>query len=213
MICYLSRELSGSDKRKEKSKSSSYHRKKNSVGSETSDSDSSCDYNVCRVVSDEVTKSFPVSQQAIPLVDSLSHHDHESDYSDNQDELPVNSDQQVTSNDIEELNSEEIDEEQNTEIVSELSNTENTHLNSDENIDNELQNPPRYPNQPERLAYNHLEGPSNTSYVMSTHLQTRPSFANISNSSMFSTYRQTPRTAFPYYCYFLSPYISHSFKL
>ena len=95
------------------------------------------------MVSDEVTKSFPVSQQAIPLFDSLIHHDHESDYSDNQDELPVNSDQQVTSNDIEELNSEEIDEEQNTEIVSELSNTENTHLNSDENINNELQNPPR----------------------------------------------------------------------
>ena len=64
-----------SDNRKEKSKSSFYHRKKNSVGSETSDSDSSCDYNVYRVVSDEVTKSFPVSQQAIPLVDSLSHHD------------------------------------------------------------------------------------------------------------------------------------------
>ena len=146
----------------------------------------------------------------------LSHHDHESDYSDNQDELPVNSDQQVTSNDIEELISEEIDEEQNTEIVSELSNTENIHLNSDETIDNELQNPPRYPNrnrlQPERLAYNHLGEPSNTSYVMSTHPQTRPSFANISNSSMFSTYRQTPRTAFPYYRYFLSPYISQSFK-
>ena len=50
-----------SDKRKEKSKSSSYHRK-NSVGSETSDSDSSCDNNVYRVVSDEVTKSVPVSQ-------------------------------------------------------------------------------------------------------------------------------------------------------
>ena len=59
-----------SDKKKKKSKSSSYHRKKNSVGSETSDSDSSCDYNVYRVVSDEVTKSFPVSQQAIPLADS-----------------------------------------------------------------------------------------------------------------------------------------------
>ena len=121
----------------------------------------------------------------------------------------------LTSNDIEELNSEEIDKEQNTEIVSEISNTENTHLNSDENIDNELQNPPRYPKrnrrQPERLAYNHLGEPSNT-YVMSTHLQTRPSFANISNSSMFSTYRQTSRTAFPYYCYFLSPYISQSFK-
>ena len=155
-----------SDKRKEKSKSSSYHRKKNSVGGETSDSDSSCDYNVYRVVSDEVAKSVPVSQQAISLVDSLSHHGHESDYSDNQDELPVRSDQQVTSNDIEELNSEEIDEEQNTEIVSELSNTENTHLNSNENIDNELQNPPRYPKrnrrQPERLAYNHLGEPSNT---------------------------------------------------
>ena len=205
-----------SDKRKEKSKSSSYHRKKNSVGSETSDSDSSCDYNVYTVVSDEVTKSVPVSQQDIPLVDSLSHHDHESDYSDNQDELPVNSDQQVTSNDIEERNNEEIDEEQNTEIVSELSNTENTHLNSDENVDNELQNTPRYPKrnrrQPERLAYNHIGEPNNTSYVMSTHLQTRPPFANISNSSLFSTYRQTPRTAFPYYRYFLSPYISQSFK-
>ena len=34
---------------------------------------------------------------------------------------------------------------QNTEIVSELSGTENTHLSSDESIDNELQNPPRYP--------------------------------------------------------------------
>ena len=104
-----------SDKRKEKSKSSSYHRKNNSVGSETSDSDSFCDYNVDRVVSDEVTKFFPVSQQTTPLVDSSSHHDQESYYSDNQDELPVNSDQQVTSNDIEELNGEEIDEEQNTE--------------------------------------------------------------------------------------------------
>ena len=141
MICYLL--FFSPDKRKEKSRSSSYHRKKNSVGSETSDSDSSCDYNVYRVVSDEVTKSFPGSQQAIPLVDSLSHHDHESDYSDNQDELPVNPDQQVTSNNIEELNSEEIDEEQNTKIVSELSNIENTHLNSDENIGNELQNPPK----------------------------------------------------------------------
>ena len=101
-------------------------------------------------------------------------------------------------------------------MVSELSNTENTHLNSDENIDNELQNPPCYPKrnrrQPERLAYNHLGEPSNTSYVMSTHLQTRQSFANISNSSMFSTYRQTPRTAFPHYRYFLSPYISQSFN-
>ena len=205
-----------SDKRKEKSKSSSYHRKKNSVGSETSDSDSSCDYNVYRVVPDEVTKSFPVSQQATPLVDSSSHHDQESNYSDNQDELPVNSDQQVTSNDIEELNGDETDEEQNIEIVSGLSSTENTHLNSDENIDNELQNPPRYPKrnhpQPERLAYNHLGESSNTSYVMSTHLQTRPSFASISNPSMFSTYRQTPRTAFLYYSYFLSPYIPHSFK-
>ena len=171
-----------SDRRKEKSKSSSYRRKKNFVDSETSDTDSSCDYNVCRVVSDEVTDSFPVSQQATPLADSSSRHDQESDYSDNQDELPVNSDQQVTSNDIEELNGEEIDEEQNTEIVSELSSTENIHLNSDENIDNELQSPPHYPKrnlcQPERLAYNHLGEPSNTSYVMSTHLQTRPSFAN-----------------------------------
>ena len=135
----------------------------------------------------------------------------------NQDELPVNSDQQVTSNDIEELNGEEIDEEQNTEIVSELSSTENTHLNSDENIDNELQNPPRYSKrnrrQPERLAYNHLGEPSNTSYVMSTHLQTRPSFASILSLSMFSTYRQTPKMAFPYYRYFLSPYIPQSFKL
>ena len=112
------------DRRKEKSKSRSYHRK-NSDGSETSDSDSSCDYNVYRVVSDKVTKSFPVSQPATPLVDSSSHHDQESDYSDNQDELPVNSDEQITSNDIEELNGEEIDEEQNTEIVSELSSTEN----------------------------------------------------------------------------------------
>ena len=50
-----------SDKRKEKSKSSSYRRKKNSVGSETLDSDSSCDYNVYRVVSDKVTNSFPIS--------------------------------------------------------------------------------------------------------------------------------------------------------
>ena len=63
-----------SNKRKQKSKSSSYYRKINSVGSKTSDSDSSCDYNVYRVVSDEVTNSFPVSQQAIPLVDSSSHH-------------------------------------------------------------------------------------------------------------------------------------------
>ena len=78
-----------SDRRKEKSKSSFYRRKKNSVGSETSDSDSSCDYNVYRVVSDEVTKSFPVSQQATPLIDSSSHHDQESDYSDNQDELQI----------------------------------------------------------------------------------------------------------------------------
>ena len=106
--------------------------------------------NVYRVVPDEVTESFPVSQQTTPLVDSSSHHNEESDYSDNQNELPVNSDQQVTSNDIEELNSEEIDEEQNTEIVSELSSTENTHLNSDENIDNELQNPPRYPKRNRR---------------------------------------------------------------
>ena len=205
-----------SDKRKEKSKSSSYHRKKNSVDSETSDSDSSCDYNVYRVVSDEVTESSPVSQQATPLADSSSHHDQESDYSDNQDELPVNLDQQVTSNDTEELNGEEIDEEQNTEIVSELSSTENTHLNSDENIDNELQNPPCYPKrnrrQPEMLAYNHLGEPSNTSYVMSTHLQTRQSLVNISNPSMFSTYRKTPRMAFPYYRSFLSPYIPHCFK-
>ena len=103
-----------SNKKKEKFKSSSYCRKKNSVGSETSDSDSSCDYNVYRVVSDEVTKSFSFSQQATPLVDSSSHHDRESDYSDNQNELPVNSNQQVTSNDIEELKGEEIDEEQNT---------------------------------------------------------------------------------------------------
>ena len=205
-----------SDKRKEKSKSSSYRRKKNSADSETSDSDSSCDYNVYRVVSDEVTESFSVSQQATPSVDSSSHHDQESDYSDNQGELPVNSDQQVTSNDIEELNSEETDEEQNTEIVSELSSTENTHSYSDENIDNELQNPPRYPKknrrQPERLAYTHLGEPSSTSYVMSTHLQTRPSFANTSNPSMFSTYRQTPRTAFSYYRYFPLPHISSSFK-
>ena len=111
------------------------------------------------MVFDEVTKSFPFSQQATPLVDSSSHHDQESDNSENQDELPVNSNQQVTSNNIEELNGKEIDEEQNTEIVSELSGTENTHLNNDENIDNELQNPPRYPkrnrHQPERLAYNH----------------------------------------------------------
>ena len=126
-----------SDKRKEKSKSSSYRRKNNPVDSETSDSNSSCDYNVYRVIPDEVTESFPVSQQATPLVDSSSHHDQESDYSDNQDELPVNSDGN------EELNGEEIDEEQNTEIVSELCGIENTHLNSDENIDNELQNPPR----------------------------------------------------------------------
>ena len=41
-----------SDKRKQKYKSRSYHRKKNSVDSEISDSDSSCDYNVYRVVSD-----------------------------------------------------------------------------------------------------------------------------------------------------------------
>ena len=144
-----------SDKRKKKSKSSSY-RRKNSVDSETSDSDSSCDYNVYRVIPNEVTQSFPVSQQATPLVDSSSGYDKESDNSDKQDELPVNSDQQVTSNNNEELNSEELDEEQNTEIVSELSSTENTHLNSDENIDNELQNSPRYPkrncHQPERLA-------------------------------------------------------------
>ena len=73
------------------------------------------------MVPDEVTKSFPVSQQTTPLVDSSSHHDQELDYSDNQDELPVNSDQQATSNDIEELNSEEIYEKQNTEIVSEQS--------------------------------------------------------------------------------------------
>ena len=129
------------DKRKEKPKSRSYRRKKNSDGSKTSDSDSSCDYNIYRVISDKVTKSFPVSQQATPLVDSSFHHDQESDYSDNQDELPVNSDLQVTSNDIEELNGEEIDEEQNTEIVSELPGTEHIHLNSDENIDNDLQNP------------------------------------------------------------------------
>ena len=132
-----------SDKRNQKSKSRSYHRKKNSVDSEILDSDSSCDYNVYRVVSDEVTESFPVSQQVTPLVDSSSHHDQELDYSDNQDELPVSLDQHVTSNDIEELNSEEINEKQNTEIVSGLSSTENTQLNSDENIDNELQNPPR----------------------------------------------------------------------
>ena len=189
-----------SDKRKEKSRSSSYRTKKNFVDSETSDSDSSCDYNVYRVVSDEVTEYFPVGQQATLLVDSSSHHDQGSDYSDNREEFPVNSDQQVTSNDIEELNGEEIDENQNTEIVSGLSSTENTHLNSDETIDNELQNPPRYPKrnsrQPERLAYNHLGEPSDTSYVMSTHLQTRPSSANASNPSVFSTYR-----------YFLSPYI------
>ena len=62
-------------------------------------------------------------------------------------------------------------------------------MNGDENIDNELQNPPHYPNrnrrQPERLTYNHLGEPSNTSYVMSTHLQTRPSFANISYPCVF----------------------------
>ena len=126
-----------SDKRNQKSKSRSYHRKKNSVDSEISDSDSPCDYNVYRVVPDEITESFPVSHQATPLVDSSSHHD-ELDYSDNQDELPVNLNQQVTSNDIEELNSEKINEKQDTEILSELSTTENTHLNSDENIDNEL---------------------------------------------------------------------------
>ena len=85
-----------SDKRNQKSKSKSYHRKKNSVDSEISDSDSSCDYNVDRVVPDEVTESFPVSQQATPLVDSSSHHDQELDYSDNQDEIPVNSGQHVT---------------------------------------------------------------------------------------------------------------------
>ena len=73
------------------------------------------------MVPDKVTKSFPVSRQTTPLVDSSSHHDQELDYSDNQDELPVNSDQQATSNDIEELNSEEIYEKQNTEIVSEQS--------------------------------------------------------------------------------------------
>ena len=156
-------------------------------------------------------ESFPVSQPATLLVDCSSHHDQELDYSDNQDELPVNLDQQVASNDIEEFNNEEINEKQNTEIVSELSSTENTHLNSDENIDNELQNPPviRYPKrnrrQPERLAYNHPEEPSNTSYVMSTHLQTIPSLANNSYTSIFSTYRQTPRTAFPYHRYLLSP--------
>ena len=165
-------ETLSSDKRKEKSKSSSY-RRKNPVDSETSDSDSSCDYTVYRVVSDEVTESFPVSQQATLLFDSSSHHDQESDYSDNQDERAGNSDQQVASNDIEELDGEEIDEEQNTEILSELSSTKNTHLNSDENVDNELQNTPRYPKrnhrQPERLAYNHLGEPSYTSYVMSTH--------------------------------------------
>ena len=165
-----------SDKRNQKSKSRSYHRKKNSVDSEISDSDSSCDYSVYRVVPDEVTESSPVSQQAAPLVDSSSHHDQELDYSDNQDELPVNLDQQVTSNDIEELNREEINEKQNTEIVGELSSTENSHLNSDGCIDNELQNLPLYPKknrcQPERLAYNHLGKPSNTFYVMSTHLQT-----------------------------------------
>ena len=141
-----------SDERNQKSKSRSYHRKKNS--------DSSCDYNVYGVVSDEVTESFPVSQPATPLVDSSSHHDQELDYSDNQGELPVNLDQQSTSNNIEELNSEKINAKQDTKIVRELSSTENTHLNSYENIDNELQNPPHYPKrnrrQPERLAYNHL---------------------------------------------------------
>ena len=116
-----------SDKRKERSKSSSY-RRKNPVDSETSDSDSSCDYSVYTMVSDEVTESFPVSQQATPLVDSSSHHDQESNYSDKQDELPFNSDQQVTSNYIEELNDEKIYEEKNTEIVSELFSTENTHF-------------------------------------------------------------------------------------
>ena len=68
-----------SDKRKEKSKSRSYRRKKTSVDSEISDSD----YNVYRMVPGEVTESFPVSQQATPLVDSSSHHDQELDYSDN----------------------------------------------------------------------------------------------------------------------------------
>ena len=163
-----------------------------------------------------MTESFPVSRPVTPLVDSSSHHDREFDYYDNQGELPVNLDQQVTSNYMEELNSEEINEKQNTGIVRDLSNTENTRLNSDKNIDNELQNPPRYPKrkrrQPKRLAYDHLGEPSNTSYILSTHLQARPSFANISYPSMFSTYRQTPRTAFPYSHYFLSPYITHSFK-
>ena len=42
-----------SDKRNQKFKSGSYHRKNNSVDSEISDSDSSCDYNVYRVVSDD----------------------------------------------------------------------------------------------------------------------------------------------------------------
>ena len=67
--------------RNQKSKSSSYQKKKNSVDSEISDSGSLCDYNVYRVVPDEVTESFPVSQQATPLVDSSSHHDQELDYS------------------------------------------------------------------------------------------------------------------------------------
>ena len=98
-----------SDKKNQKSKSKSYHWK-NSVDGEISDSDSSCDYKVYRVVPDEVTEYSPVSQQAIPLVDGSSHHDQELDYSDNQDEFPVNSDQQVTSDDIEEHNSEEINE-------------------------------------------------------------------------------------------------------
>ena len=167
-------ETLSSDKRKEKSKSSSY-RRKNPVDSETSDSDSSCDYNVYRVVSDEVTESFPVSQQATPLVDSSSHHDQESDYSDNQDEIPVNSDQQVTSNDIDKLNGEEIDEEQNTEIVSELSSTENTYLNRDENIDNELQNSPRYPKR--NLSF-HVSMRSINNEQVATH-QTFPTFKSL----------------------------------
>ena len=94
-----------SDKRK-KSKSRSYPRKKNSVDNEISDSDSSCDYILYRVLPGEVTEFFPVSQQATPLVDSSSHHGQESNYYDTQDELPVNSDQQITSNDVKELNSE-----------------------------------------------------------------------------------------------------------
>ena len=81
-------ETLSSDKRNQKSKSRSYHRKKNSVDSEISGSDSSCDYNVHGMVPDEVTESFPVSQQTTPLVDSSSY-DQEVDYSDNQDDFQL----------------------------------------------------------------------------------------------------------------------------